>query len=64
MGMQSMEIWESWNVEHGSMRIWEFGAWEFGNLDTCASVTRSLGDNLTQSIKKYGYLEMWKTWSF
>ena len=49
------------------MGIWEFGAWEFGNLEhgnlnTCASVTRSLDENLTQSIKENGYLKMWKTY--
>ncbi len=44
-----MVIWE-----YGNLGIWECGAWEYGNLNTCASVTRSLGDNLTQSIKKYG----------
>ena len=45
------------NLEHGNL-----GIWSMGNLNTCASVTLSLGDNLTQSIKKNGYLKMWKTY--
>ena len=57
-----MGIQEFGNLEHGNMGICECGEWEFRNLDTCASATRSLGNNLTQSIKKYGCLKMWKTY--
>ena len=46
MGIFEYGVWE-----YGNMGIWEFGAWEFGNLNTCASMTQSLSDNLTQSIK-------------
>ena len=60
----NLGTWKYGNVEHGNMGIWECGAWEYGNMDTCASVTQSLGDNLTQSIREYGYLEMWEIWSF
>ena len=51
-------IWEFGNTEireYGNMVLWEYGnigIWDFGNLYTCVSVTRSLGYNLTQSIKK------------
>ena len=57
-------------MDHVNMGIWDCGSWEYGNMgmrsmdygnmDTCASVTWSLGDNLTQSIREYGYLEMWE----
>ena len=40
------------------MGLWECRAWEYGNMDTCASVTWSLGNNLTQSIREKRYLEM------
>ena len=54
----NLGIWEYGNMgiwEYGIMGIWEYGnmgKWDFGNLYTCVSVTRSLGYNLTQSIKK------------
>ena len=45
------------------MGIWKYGnILDFVNLYTCVSVTGSLDDNLTQSIKKYGYLIIWETY--
>ena len=49
---RNLEIWEGGALEHGNLGIWsmEYGNLENGILNTCASATRSLGDNLTHSI--------------